>query len=176
MVHKRYKQFHRAHHDGGGVTNYTDPRISPVRDYGRSGRRLVVRDNSAPIQSGASRRQGSSPTTPARASAIRTGLRPVRTAPCGSLTLQPTPSDASRRRGPSATTPERASVVRPGSRPAPTAPCGSRTLQITPSDASRREGSSATTPERASAIRTGSPPVPTAPCGSLTLGRKEGLQ
>ena len=169
VVHELREQLHRAHHDGRGRHQlHRNGHQRSVRDHRRAGRRLVVHERYETTPSGASRRQGPSPTTPERASAVRTGSPPGRTAPCGSRTSRTTPSGASRRQGSSPTTPERASAVRTGSRPGRTAPCGSPTSETTPSGASRREGPSPTTPERASAIRTGSRPGRTAPCGSRT--------
>ena len=170
VVHELWKQLHRAHHDGRGRHQlHRNGHQQPGRDHGRAGRRLVVHEPPVTTPSGASRRQGSSPTTPERASAVRTGSPPGRTAPCGSRTST-TPSGASRRQGPSPTTPERASTVRTGSPPVRTAPCGSRTPGTTPSGASRRQGPSPTTPERASAIRTG---IAAGPDGALWFTNSE---
>ncbi len=116
----------RAHHDGRGRHQlHRNGHQRSGGDRHWPGRRFVVHQRKAP--SGASRRQGSSPTTPERASALRSGSPSARTAPCGSPTTETAPSAASRRGGSSPTTPERASAIRKGSPPARTTPCGSPT-------------------------------------------------
>ena len=95
------------------VTNYTGTGISvPLGIAAGPDGALWFTNSTTP--SGASRPEGSSPATPERASARRTGSPPARTAPCGSPTTATTPSGASRREGSSPTTPERASASRIG--------------------------------------------------------------
>ena len=99
VVHQLGQRLDRADHDGRrGHQLHRHRIIAPGRDRGRAGRRAVVHQRRATTRSGGSRPPAWSPTSPAPASATRTGSRPGPTARCGSPTTATTRSGGSRPR------------------------------------------------------------------------------